>query len=103
MAKPIEGCSIDQTLQVIAGKWKAVIVQTLLMTPVCRFSELEDQLVGCSRRMLALQLKELEDDGVVLKKVYATVPPKTEYRLSERGKQLEPVINSMQKWGSVQN
>lgn len=100
MSKPIKNCPIDQTLQVIAGKWKAVVIKTLLANPVCRFSELQAKLVGCSRRMLALQLKELEKDGIILKRVYPTVPPTTDYSLTKRGKQLQPIIDGMQAWGN---
>jgi DNA-binding HxlR family transcriptional regulator len=99
MSKAIKGCPIDQTIQAIAGKWKAVIIHVLLHTPVCRFSELQEKLPDCTRRMLALQLKELTADGIVKKRVYATVPPKTEYSLTSRGKQLGPVIEGMQDWG----
>lgn len=100
MAKPIKNCPIDQTLQVISGKWKAVIIHVLLENPVCRFSELQARLKNCSRRMLALQLKELERDGILTKRVYPTVPATTDYSLTERGKQLKPIINSMQEWGN---
>lgn len=100
MAKPIKNCPIDQTLQVISGKWKAVIIHVLLEKSVCRFSELQARLKNCSRRMLALQLKELERDGILTKRVHSTVPVTTDYTLTDRGKRLKPVIDSMQDWGN---
>ena len=101
MAKAIENCPIDQTLQQIAGKWKGPIIMTLLEHGHCRFNELEKRLPGCSRRMLALQLNDLVKAGIVAKEVTATVPVRTSYSLTPRGSQLRPVIEEMQRWGSV--
>ena len=84
----------------ISGKWKSVIIFRLLEHPRCRFNELQKLIPECSRRMLALQLKELEHDGLISKTVYPVVPPKTEYSLTERGKKLKPVIEGLQEWGS---
>ena len=100
MAKPIKNCPIDQTLQVISGKWKAVIIHVLLENPVCRFSELQKLIPDCSKRMLALQLKDLEKAKIINKKVYPVVPPKTEYSLTDLGKTLFPVIKAMDDWGA---
>ena len=66
-----------------------------------RFNELQKLIPDCSRRMLSLQLKDLERDGLVVKKVYPVVPPKTEYSLTERGKSLKEVVEGMQKWGQA--
>lgn len=100
MTKPVEDCPIESTLKQISGKWKSVIILKLLEHSKCRFNELQKLIPECSRRMLALQLKELEDDGLITKVVYPVVPPKTEYFLTERGRQLKPVIEGLQKWGS---
>lgn len=95
----VKDCPIEHTLQLISGKWKSVIIRVLLKQPVCRFSELQKAIPDCSRRMLSLQLKELVKDGLVQKHVYATVPPKTEYSLTEAGRGLRSLIDSMQEWG----
>ena len=96
MAKAIDNCPIDHTLQQIAGKWKGPIIMMLLEHPNCRFNKL---LPACSRRMLALQLKELVAARIIAKKVTGTVPVQTSYSLTPRGRQLRPVIEGMQKWG----
>ncbi|MCH3921850.1 winged helix-turn-helix transcriptional regulator [Limosilactobacillus sp.] len=103
MSKAIENCPVDHTMRQIAGKWKGAIILMLLNQSHCRFNELEKKLPNCSRRMLALQLGELVQDGIVAKQVYSTVPPKTSYSLTARGKQLRPIIEGMQQWGSKPN
>lgn len=95
----VTNCPIEHTLKLISGKWKSVIIRTLLNKQICRFSELQRAIPECSRRMLSLQLKELVKDGLVQKHVYATIPPKTEYSLTEAGLGLRKLINSMQEWG----
>lgn len=97
------GCPVESTLQVIAGKWKSVILYHLMKSGVCRFSELQRRLPDCSRRMLARQLRELEADRVIAKKIYPVVPPKTEYRLPPFGQTLTPVITAMEEWGRHYN
>ncbi|GAF39265.1 cinnamoyl ester hydrolase-like protein [Agrilactobacillus composti DSM 18527 = JCM 14202] len=97
------GCPVESTLQIISGKWKSVILYHLLQEKTCRFGDLQRSLHDCSRRMLALQLKELEADGVIHKKVYQVTPPKTAYRLTDFGKTLEPVIQAMVNWGTHYN
>lgn len=98
MAK-VKDCPIEHTLKLISGKWKSVIIRVLLKNQVCRFSEIQRAIPDCSRRMLSMQLKELVEDGLVKKHVYATVPPKTEYSLTKAGLGLRSLINSMQEWG----
>ncbi|AUI77274.1 winged helix-turn-helix transcriptional regulator [Lactiplantibacillus pentosus] len=97
------GCPVESTLQVIAGKWKSVILYHLLTSGVCRFSELQKRMPDCSRRMLALQLQELEHDQLISKRVYPVIPPKTEYRLTDFGLTLKPVVMEMEKWGRLYN
>lgn len=97
------GCPIESTLQIISGKWKSVIIFHLMKQNVCRFSQLQRWMTGCSRRMLALQLQELEQDGIISKQIYPVVPIKTEYRLTEYGKTLTPIILAMEDWGEEYN
>lgn len=92
------GCSVEATLDVIGGRWKGVILFHLL-DGTKRFNQLQRLLQGCTQRMLTLQLRELERDGVVQRKVYAEVPPRVEYSLTEFGRSLEPILVLMREWG----
>ncbi|NEQ28138.1 MAG: helix-turn-helix transcriptional regulator [Microcoleus sp. SIO2G3] len=91
-------CSVEATLDVIGGRWKGVILFHLL-SGTKRFNELQRLVQGCTQRMLTLQLRELERDGVVQRTVYAEVPPKVEYSLTEFGRSLEPILLLMREWG----
>ena len=97
------GCPIESTLQIISGKWKSIILFHLLKQKVCRFNELNKLIPKCSRRMLSLQLNELEKDKVISKTVYPVIPPKTEYRLTSFGLTLKPIILAMETWGNNYN
>ena len=92
------GCAVEATLQLIDGKWKGVILYHLLEGTL-RFNEIRRRLPNITQRMLTAQLRELEQDGFVLRTVYAEVPPKVEYSLTSRGRTLEPVIMALKKWG----
>jgi DNA-binding HxlR family transcriptional regulator len=90
-------CPAEATLAVIGGRWKVPILWHLF--PGCRrFSELRRDLPGVTQKMLVQQLREMERDGIVIRRVYPQVPPKVEYSLSRRGKSLEPVVKAMCKW-----
>ena len=93
------GCPVEATLEVIGGKWKGVILHYLLRDGVKRFGELRKVMPDATQRMLTNQLRELEADGVVHREVYAEVPPRVEYSLTEFGKTLAPLIEGMRKWG----
>jgi DNA-binding HxlR family transcriptional regulator len=95
---PATRCPAEATLGVIGGRWKVPILWHLLVG-TRRFSELRRALGNVTQKMLAQQLRELERDGVVSRKVYAEVPPKVEYSLTARGRSLRPVVESMCKWG----
>lgn len=92
------GCSVEATLSVIGGAWKAVIVFHLLEGKR-RFGELSRLVPGATQRMLTLQLRELEGDGVISRTVFPEVPPRVEYELTEFGRSLRPVLKTMQDWG----
>lgn len=94
-------CYFELTLQVIGGKWKPVILYHLAQDGVLRFSELKRDLAGVTERMLSRQLRELEADGLVHREVYRQVPPRVEYSLTELGKGLTSVLNSLRRWGVV--
>lgn len=91
-------CPIEATLAVIGGKWKAITIY-YLMDGDKRFSELMKLLETVSSRMLTKQLQELERDGVIARKVFAEVPPRVEYSLTDYGKTLVPVIQQICHWG----
>jgi DNA-binding HxlR family transcriptional regulator len=92
------GCSVEATLDVIGGKWKGVILFYLL-SGTKRFNELHHLLPSVTHRMLILQLRELEEAGVVHREVYLQVPPKVEYSLTPFGKSLQPILVLMEQWG----
>ena len=94
------GCSVEATLSVIGGRWKPVIIFQLLHHGVLRFGELKKQIGGITERMLTNQLRELEADQIVARKVYAEVPPRVEYSLTDYGRTLEPIMISMRDWGA---
>ncbi|WP_434778834.1 winged helix-turn-helix transcriptional regulator [Neisseria sp. Ec49-e6-T10] len=93
-----QGCPVEVTLNVIGGKWKGVILYHLIAQKK-RYSELQRAIPSITPRVLALQLRELEEDGVLTRTVYAEVPPRTEYQLSTLGESLKPIILEMKNWG----
>jgi DNA-binding HxlR family transcriptional regulator len=91
-------CPIEAALAVIGGKWKASIIYYLIDREL-RFTELLNLLETASTRMLSKQLQELEHDGILERKVFAEVPPRVQYALTEYGKTLIPMIQSICAWG----
>jgi DNA-binding HxlR family transcriptional regulator len=96
----IPGCSVEAALNRIGGKWKGVFLYHLLERTM-RFNELTRLAVGASPRMVIKQLRELEDDGLVKRKVYPVVPPKVEYSLTAEGRSLELILMNLSLWGKV--
>ena len=94
------GCSVEATLSVIGGRWKPVIIFNLLQNDVLRFGELKRKINGVTQRMLTNQLRELESDKIISRKVYAEVPPRVEYSLTDYGRSLEPIMIAMRDWGA---
>ena len=91
-------CPVESTLRVIDGKWKVLLLYHLL-NGLKRFNELHRLLSGISPRTLARQLRELERDGIIRRKVYPEIPPRVEYSLTSLGKSLEPLLMAMDAWG----
>lgn len=91
-------CALDITMDFLGGKWKAVVLWYLLPGPQ-RFGELARLIPEITEKMLSLQLKDLEKDGLVARKVYPEAPPRVEYSLMPDGKSLAPVLRAMAKWG----
>ena len=94
-----EGCPVEACLGVIGGKWKGVILYHLLSRTM-RFNELRRLMPDITQRMLTKQLRELEADGLIARKVYAQVPPKVEYSMTDYGKTLAPVVHALRAWGA---
>lgn len=99
------GCAgaIKSSLRVLEGKWKIIIINELMSnkTGPLRFSELERQVQGVTQKVLIQQLKELEKDGVVLRKLYPQVPPKVEYSLTDLGLKLRPAMQALIEWAET--
>jgi len=92
-------CPVEAALDVIGGKWKPLILWALGDT-VMRFGELQKELPGVNTKMLTKQLRELEEDGVIRRKVYPEVPPRVEYAITDFGKTLLPILNALCTWGA---
>jgi DNA-binding HxlR family transcriptional regulator len=99
-APRVQGCSVERTMSLIDGKWKIIVLYKLLRGTL-RFNELRRLIPSITQRMLTHQLRELEADGLVVRTVYAQVPPRVEYTLSVRGRSLEPVLMAMKEWGDA--
>ena len=97
MRQPLR-CTVADTVAVIGGKWKPTILFYLKDGPR-RFNELRRLVPGITQRMLTLQLRALENDGIVARRVLAQVPPHVEYRLTSRGWTLGPILEAMEAWG----
>ena len=93
-------CGVEAALGLIDGKWKGVILYHLLSGRM-RFNALGRKLGAVTQRMLTKQLRELESDGLIIRTVYAEVPPRVEYSLSPKGRSLEPVICVLKAWGEA--
>ncbi len=92
-------CPVEATIQLIGGKYKAVILWHLMDKNVLRYSELHKLVPKATDKMLAQQLRELEKDRLINRKVYPVVPPKTEYSLTDFGKSLTPILDELCNWG----
>lgn len=96
----LEDTGFSYTLSLINGKYKMVILYCLYEFGVVRYNELKRYISTISYKTLSVSLKELEADELIIRKEYPQIPPKVEYSLSQRGKSLIPILNSMCKWGS---
>ena len=92
-------CPVATTVQLIGNKWKLLILRNLRMRP-WRFNELQKSLDGISQKVLTKNLRSMEADGIIVRTVYAEVPPRVEYSLSELGDTMRPILDAMEKWGN---
>lgn len=93
-----EGCAVKATVKVLSGKWKILILYSL-WNGTKRFNELRRLIPEVTQRMLTNQLRELEEDKIIQRKIYPEIPPKVEYSLTPLGKTLTPVLTELKKWG----
>lgn len=93
-------CPVETTLTLISDKWKVLILRELL-TGTKRFGALKKSIAGVSHKVLAAQLRQMEDSGLLVRTVYPEVPPRVEYTLSELGYSLSPILEAMRSWGEA--
>ena len=98
MSKHYTNCPVKYTASIISNKWKVLILRDLI-TGTKRYNELNRSVVGISSKVLTQNLKDLEKDGIVKRKVYPVVPPKVEYSLTEKGMELKSVLDMMKEFG----
>lgn len=92
-------CEIELTLEILSGKWKALIIWNLHLHGIIRYNELRRLMPGITQKMLSQQLKELEKYKIVKRTVHPSVPPTVEYELTDLGQELIPIMSSMDRWG----
>ena len=92
-------CPVEAALEVIGGKWKPLILWAL-KDNVMRFGELQKELPGVNTKMLTKQLRELEEDGVISRKIFPEVPPRVEYTITDFGRTLIPILEALCTWGA---
>lgn len=97
--KDLPECPVETTLKLIGEKWKILIIRDLL-NGTRRFGELKKVCSGISQKVLTTNLRAMEDDGLVIRKVYGQIPPKVEYTLTDVGYSLATVLNAMASWGT---
>ena len=95
-----ELCKVDEALGILVGKWKPIILLHLFTEGTLRFSELKRLMPGITQKMLTKQLRELENEDIIDRVIYPQVPPKVEYSISEYGKGLRPLLDTMHEWGT---
>ncbi len=96
----VSPCPIGEALRVIGGKWKMRIICTLYVDGTQRYNDLVRKTSGVTNAMLSSSLKELEADGIVTRRQYEEIPPRVEYALTKRGRQLWPVLHRLARWAT---
>lgn len=94
----LPACPVETTLMIIGDKWKVLILRDL-MDGTKRFGELKKSIGSVSQKVLTAQLRDMEEKKLVVRKIYAEVPPKVEYTLTETGYSLKPILDAMSAWG----
>lgn len=97
--KQIYNCGFELTLELVGGKWKGLILWKLHEKGILRYGELSREIEGITQKMLTQQLKEMEENNLIIRTVYSQIPPKVEYSLSDYGKELSDIFIAMKDWG----
>ena len=100
VSKDLNNCPVTYTMRMIGGKWKPIIIY-LISKGANRFGILHRGINGISKQMLTKQLRELEHDGILTRKIFAEIPPRVEYSISDKGHSLFPIIDAMRIWGET--
>lgn len=100
MKRELPACPVETTLMLISDRWKVLIIRDL-MDGTKRFGELKKSIGSISQKVLTSNLRSMEDSGLLTRKVYAEVPPRVEYTLTETGYSLKPILDSMVEWGKA--
>ena len=100
MKKTLPSCPVETTLMLISDRWKVLIIRDLL-DETKRFGELKKSLGSISQKVLTSNLRAMEESGLISRKVYAEVPPRVEYTLTETGYSLKPVLDALKEWGKI--
>ena len=95
----IKECPVARTLDLIGERWTILILRDLFLQGPCRFQDFQESLSGAAPNTLSARLKALERNGIIERRLYSDHPPRLEYRLTERGKSLGPVVKAMRDWG----
>lgn len=99
-AKKLPDCPVETTLMLISDKWKVLVLRDL-MPGTKRFGELKKSIGSVSQKVLTAQLRQMEENGLVIRTVYPEVPPRVEYTLTELGYSLKPILDAMWNWGEA--
>lgn len=94
-------CNVEDTIEIITGKWKPIILLHLLYSGTKRFNELKKMIPNISQKVLTKQLRELEEQDIIQRVIYPQVPPKVEYSITEHGESLRPILFALHEWGTV--
>lgn len=97
----LPACPVETCASLVGSKWRLLIMRDLLANDSMRFKELQRSIGKVSQKVLTSNLREMEDAGLVVRRVYAEVPPRVEYSLTDMGKDLQPVIDAMWRWGEA--
>lgn len=97
--KDLPSCPVETCVSLIGSKWKLLIMRDLLLNGSMRFKALQRSVGGVSQKVLTTNLRSMEDTGLIVRRVYAEVPPRVEYSLTEVGRSLRPILDSMWAWG----
>ena len=102
MIEDLPACPVETTLSLIGNKWQVLILRDLVLNGTMRFKELQRSIGKVSQKVLTANLRAMEDSGLIRREVFAEVPPRVEYSLTERGKTLIPALESVYQWGEKQ-